>query len=168
MTLLIKYDDAVAPKLPLLKEDEALAVFNALVEGKTVSQIKHILYLPTDKVSLLESRLIEIRDMMINIVNRRSNLVDEEGHYEINEETGESTYIVDVEQVICPVPSSLGKLVERSIQIITKDYDFSEPLFETDNIESLLDAIEYVVTTLVTKSNSTNDATFDWWKSKVI
>ena len=166
MTLIKKYDGVSAKEDILLTKDEALAVFNLLKVGTTVAQIKHKLFLPTKKVKVLETRLIEVREMIEKLVKGESRLVLEESHFE--EIDGVTTKVIDVEEVRCPVPSTLSKLKERSVQLIGRDYDISEPLFETDDINTLVTAINYVVEQLVLHSNNTNNDTFSWWKSKVI
>ena len=169
MSLVKKYSDTEPVVISLLAQDKAIQAFNLLLEGKSIIEVKHELSIPSAQVKLLETRFIEIRDMIERIIRHEAKLVREEGHFEISDEIeGVQTWIVDTEEVLCPVPSSLSKLQERSVELIGNDYDINEPLFDTDDLNILVTAINYAVSTLVSHSNITNDATFDWWKSKVI
>jgi hypothetical protein len=156
--------EEITPTSPiLLSETEALAAFNLFMLGKSVNQVKHTLYLPTIKLSLLYVRLMEMREMIDRIVKHEAKLVREVGHYD-----EEGNYVIDTPEELCPVPQSLSMLIQRSLQLISQDYNVSEPLFDTDDISVLMTAITYVITQLVIQTNSTNNASYSWYKDKIV
>lgn len=168
MGLLDRYKTVITPSSNLLTQQQAMDAFDLFISGKSVGEVRLILCLGFNKVKTLETRLIEIIDMMERIVKREARLVREEGHYEVNEETGEQTWIVDVEEVICPVPSTLAKLKERSLELVQNDYDVTEPLFDTDNVLDLVDGLNYVIEQVIINSEPNQSGTFESWKAKVI
>jgi hypothetical protein len=151
----------VEPKVEvstLLSKDQALAVFDLFVNGNNAIGIKHKIGIPVDKSKLLYNRLCEIREMIERIVLRKAKLVKEEGHFE------EETWVIDVEEVLCPVPTTIEKLKERSLELI----DISEPLFIVNNVEELVTGINTVIDKFIQYSSPGHDADFNWWKQKVI
>ena len=169
MGLLDRYKETPTPSSTLLTQQEAMDAFDLFLEGKTAGEIKLMLCLSnTAKVKTLEKRLVDIIDMMERIVKREARLVREEGHNETNEETGEQTWVVDIEEVICPVPSTQTKLNERALELVSNDYDVTEPLFATDDVMELVTGLNYVIDKVIKYSESDGSGTFDSWKSKVI
>jgi hypothetical protein len=157
--------DTPAPVNPkLLSKDDAIIVFNYLLEGKTPNQIKYLTKFPEAKIKLLEKRLSEIKDMIVRILNRQAWL-SRPIYGDPDPETGEVECIDEGE--ICPVPQTLTKLQERSVELISNDYDVSEPLFNTNDISELVSGIYTVIERLVVTSNSTGDATYDWFKERL-
>jgi hypothetical protein len=145
--------------IPLVSKDKALEIFDLLVEGNNIIKVKYETFTSVEQVKKLNGKFVEIRDMMERIVKHQAWLkrpvLDEQGN-------------VIEEGELCPVPQSEAKLIERSLQLINNDYDFgAEPLFDVQSVEEVQDAVEYIVHTIITHSNLTNDADYDWWKSKV-
>jgi len=168
MGLIKVYNETpVTPQSHLLDQLDAIEAFDLFVAGKTVSEVFHILCLDINKLKTLYTRLTEVIDMMERIVKREAWLVREESHIEVNEETGEQTKVIDVEGVICPVPTTIAKLKERCLELVQNDYDVSEPLFATDNVMDLVDGLNYVIEQVIVNSNITKDATYSWWAEQV-
>lgn len=167
MSIIVKYDNVVTPTNELLlDQNQALEAFGLFLQGKTPNQVRRIMFLPVNKLERLHLRFVEVREMIERIVKHEARLVREVGHYE--EVDGEQVWIIDTPEELCPVPQTLAKLKERSLQLVMNDYDISEPLFATDDMTTLVNALNYVIEQIILHSNSTNDATFDWWKTQVI
>lgn len=167
MEIIKKYTDEKLSNDILLNEEQALSAFDLFVEGSTPLVIKHKLFLPINKIKNLEVRLVEVREMIERIVKHEARLVREEGHWTETTEDIPSEYIVDVEEVLCPVPQTLSKLKERSLELVLKDYNATEPLFATDDMNTMVTALNYVIEEIIKHSNEANDATYEWWKDKV-
>jgi hypothetical protein len=147
----------------LLTKEQAIIAFDLFVQGGNVNSVKHQLHVPASKVETLYQRLVEIREMIERVVKGEAKLVHEEGHYD-----REGNYIVDTPTVYAAVPNTLEDLQSTCLALVANDYDISEPLFETDNLMDLVDGLNYVIEKIIQYSNATNDASFDWWKFKII
>lgn len=167
MGLLDRYKTTTETSSNLLNQEQAIAAFDLFLQGKTIGEVRLLLCLNEAKLKTLYTRLVEIIDMMERIVKREARLVREEGHWEVNGETGEQTWVVDVEEEICPVPSTLEKLHERALQLVQNDYDITEPLFDTDNVMDLVDGLNYVIDQVIINSEANQSGTFESWKAKV-
>lgn len=143
----------------LLTQEQALQAFDLFSQGKSTFEVKCTMFLPEDKLILLYDRLVEMRLMLERLVKGEAHLT----YGETNPETGEVT-----EDTFVPSPTNMTELIQAGLQLINRDYDISEPLFQSDSISELIAGIQLVLMQIVQKSNSTNDATFDWWKSQIL
>lgn len=167
MELIKKYDLQNTNQEHLLSTQDALDAFDLFVLGVSITDVKHQLFLPESKLKTLYQRLVETRLMIERIMKGEARLVREEGHYEVDEVTQEQVWLVDVEEVLAPIPETIEELKSISLTLVSKDYDVTEPLFNTNNVEDLVNGINYIIDKIIQHSNTTNNATFDWWKQQI-
>lgn len=165
MKLYNKLDDVTVQEPVLLTEEQGLAVFNALIAGKSVVEVKHLLNIPTADIKRLENKLVGVREIMKRLV--RGEEVSQEEVYHFDEETGEK--IIDTPIKYYPKPTSMAKLKTAVLTAINSNpnYGMGEGLFQADSLESMIDGFNYVIEQMIVQSNVSNNASFSWWKSKV-
>jgi len=116
----------------------ATDIFNLVLEGKTGTEIKYSLRVKYKTIKAFYSRLLIIRNVMITIVNSKS------------------------------APTTLAGLKLSTSAEISAQHNLTDWLFNAQDEAETTSAIEYVVSKIVAHSNTANNATFAWWKSKVI
>jgi hypothetical protein len=65
-------------------------------------------------------------------------------------------------------PTTQASLVEVAKLYLYNNYALDDILYDATDLNELIVAVTYVIETLIAQSNLANDATFTWWKSKVI
>jgi hypothetical protein len=150
----------------LVTAAQAVAIYDHDFNGLNAIDIFHkVSSITISQINVTISKLTEIKDMMKRIVLHKAWL--ERPVKEWNEELGEFE-ITDPGE-LCPVPSTFSNLVERCIELINQDYPLDQdPIFEATSLEDVLEAFSYIVNSIIKNSTSTKDATFDWWKGRVI
>jgi hypothetical protein len=155
-----------APAPVVFTVEQSVIIFNLHKEGKPALAIAQELGLNTNRVKILLLRFAEIRDMMERIIKGEAHL---EKGYTIPAEYDEIGEVVVeaivIEPVMVPVPQTLTKLIERSLELIDKDRPMSEdPIFTANTIEEVVEAVALVATEVIRLSKLEQDGTFDWWK----
>ena len=152
----------------LLSGDAAKQAFDLFKVGKGPKAVRFAMKLPLTTTKTLEIRFGQIRDMMERIVRGEAYFQQEESHIEIDEESGESTTIIDVEEVKVPASTTITTLKARSLELISQDHDMSEPLFAANSIEEVVDVLNYMIEEIIKYSNPTQDSLFPEWRTNVL
>ncbi len=166
MSLYKKLDTTTTTTPTLLTETEGLAVFNALITGASVNEVKHSLFLPSDKIKALEQKMISLRSIMERLVKGQEVETEEVFHFD--EETGEK--VIDTAKVFYTVPTSIASLKSTCLTVVNAgaNYGHISTIFTVADVNDLIESLNYVIEQMVTQSNATNNATFAWWKAKQV
>jgi hypothetical protein len=148
----------------LLTQEKALDAFALLLDCKGKYFIAHTLSVLPDKVEKLNEKLIGIRNIMTRLILGTEIHTQEISH--IDEETGST--IIDAAAIYYPVPTTLVDLQNATLVAIStnNEYDIGQGLFIL-SLEDMIAGVNTVIEQLVESTNSTNDATFEWWSAKI-
>ena len=165
MKLITKLDTSPQTEPELLSKTNATDAFNLFLDNKTVGQVKHSLFLPRNKLTGLFSRLKRIQTIMEELV--KGTCLKTAEVKETDGESGEVTIVTPA--VYYEVPTGIVSLKSGVVTVLTDRYgdNISDILYDTENAAELIVAVKYVVGKLMAYTNSTNDAVFSWWKSKI-
>jgi len=139
----------------LLDEFVALQVFELLLFKFSLIAIKEKVDVPMTKLINYENNLVIIRDIIERLVK------------------GEEIQSYGVNDIVnyYAVPTSLENLKEITIQILTTNISYGMVLlglFISTTAITKEHQYGYIIDQLVSQTNSTNSATFEWWKQKII
>jgi hypothetical protein len=137
----------------LFEEFKALQIFELLIINRPVIFIQNALNLDSaDQIEEYQNKLIIIRDIMGRLVMGKEIQFAQEGNV---------TYYA--------MPTNIDELQITTKGIINSnvEYGLVNGVLVASSYETYNNHLNYIINQLVTTTNNTNSATFEWWQSEV-